>query len=1079
MNQNDKNSKPEGFLFDQWSRYDATARAIRAIVPDGGTVLDVGCGKQMLLGSFLPNHQVTYLDPLLANIPGLANAQDGAPPTSNVIGTRLTADSVADQSFDVVVTVDALEHIPSDARQPFLEQIVRASRRGVVIAAPFSDIGDAKSTDDFVHEAYRAKHGSDYSWLWEHEEFGLPNFEATCNLLRELGLECTSFGNGHTPWLKKLLATHVLYLDLPDHTSVLREVGDRFAQDIMRFDHRTPSYREVIVAARGEAPVVSLPPVDETEAAAAWNQFRAWTNARLAHHVDALAKSTQAAQQNVREAHEASLRTALQTDGRQNALQAEVEKLNKQLRASRHHAQQANVAMRQSQQQIAALHRSASWRLTAPVRSIDRVALRVITPIRATVLTAANWCVRIIPKGLLWPLKSAFFTLLKPLLKNSREYVEFMEAKRWRDRPAPPPALIIAEPHDSLPDVLVFGVIDWQLRIQRPQHLALELARRGHRVLYLTPSFKQAKLPGYDLAQVAEDLPIYQAKLHTIQLASIYHSAPSGEVHDNLCNGLRQLLGDIAVHANLSLVDHPGWTEIAKIVPRSQLIYDCMDNHHGFQESGHGLLAAERQLLAASDAVIVTSTHIQEAISPQHRYVKMIRNACAPDHFLSAAKQSTPNKRPIIGYFGAIADWFDVLLVEQVASKMTDCDFLMVGGDTAKVQEQLAHLKNVSFTGEVDYEVLPDHVQRMDVLFIPFIINELTLATNPVKAYEALAAGKPVVATQMPELMDTDLAPFVRTCPSDAEMIPALRAALAESGDVDKQQQRIHYAKNQTWSHRIEELVAATDDIPQPKVAVIIITWNSVELSKRCVQSVLDDPLAPDIDVILVDNASTDETPQWLDEVEHEPRVRIIRNPDNRGFATACNQGLAAGAENDADILVILNNDIVVTPGWATTLHRHLRNDPSIGLIGPVTNNIGNEAKVDTAYETLEAMQPEQRRLTGLAAGKHFDIHVLAFFCVAMPRDVYASIGPLDEKFGTGFFEDDDYCQRVRQLGRRIVCAEDVFVHHELSASFGKMPSKEREELFERNKTYYESKWGPWQRHVYRPKGQDRNAAAS
>jgi hypothetical protein len=235
-------------------------------------------------------------------------------------------------------------------------------------------------------------------------------------------------------------------------------------------------------------------------------------------------------------------------------------------------------------------------------------------------------------------------------------------------------------------------------------------------------------------------------------------------------------------------------------------------------------------------------------------------------------------------------------------------------------------------------------------------------------------------------------------------MIPALRAALAESGDVDKQQQRIHYAKNQTWSHRVEELVAATENIPQPKVAVIIITWNSVELSKRCVQSVLDDPLAPDIDVILVDNASTDETPQWLDEVEHEPRVRIIRNPDNRGFATACNQGLAAGAENDADILVILNNDIV-TPGWATTLHRHLRNDPSIGLIGPVTNNIGNEAKVDTAYDTLEAMQPEQRRLTGLAAGKHFDIRVLAFFCVAMPRDVYASVGPLDEKFGTGFFE--------------------------------------------------------------------------
>src|SRR5690606_30469937 len=149
-----------------------------------------------------------------------------------------------------------------------------------------------------------------------------------------------------------------------------------------------------------------------------------------------------------------------------------------------------------------------------------------------------------------------------------------------------------------------------------------------------------------------------------------------------------------------------------------------------------------------------------------------------------------------------------------------------------------------------------------------------------------------------------------------------------------------------------------------------------------------------------------------------------------------------------------LNNDIVVTPGWTASLHRHLRHDPSIGLIGPVTNNIGNEAKIDTAYENLLDMPSEQRSLTGHKAGRTFEIPVLAFFCVAMPRDVYQSVGPLDENFGTGFFEDDDYCQRVRALDRRIVCAEDVFVHHELSASFGKMPDQQRQELFDRNKAY-------------------------
>src|SRR5690606_14283313 len=126
-----------GILFDQWSRYDAAARAIRAMLPNGGTVLDVGCGEQMLLGLFLPQHQLTYLDPLLEGHVG-----------DNLIANMLTEDTVLDASYDVVVTVDALEHIPPELREGFLGQLIRVSKQGVVIAAPFADIGDAKSTDE-------------------------------------------------------------------------------------------------------------------------------------------------------------------------------------------------------------------------------------------------------------------------------------------------------------------------------------------------------------------------------------------------------------------------------------------------------------------------------------------------------------------------------------------------------------------------------------------------------------------------------------------------------------------------------------------------------------------------------------------------------------------------------------------------------------------------------------------------------------------------------------------------------------------------------------------------------------------
>lgn len=83
-------------------------------------------------------------------------------------------------------------------------------------------------------------------------------------------------------------------------------------------------------------------------------------------------------------------------------------------------------------------------------------------------------------------------------------------------------------------------------------------------------------------------------------------------------------------------------------------------------------------------------------------------------------------------------------------------------------------------------------------------------------------------------------------------------------------------------------------------------------------------------------------------------------------------------------------------------------------------------------------------------------------------RRVWEDIGELDEKYGMGFFEDDDYSMRAKKKGYSLACAEDVFVHHHLSASFNTMADERRRELFERNKRYFESKWGPWQPHKYR-----------
>jgi GT2 family glycosyltransferase len=147
-------------------------------------------------------------------------------------------------------------------------------------------------------------------------------------------------------------------------------------------------------------------------------------------------------------------------------------------------------------------------------------------------------------------------------------------------------------------------------------------------------------------------------------------------------------------------------------------------------------------------------------------------------------------------------------------------------------------------------------------------------------------------------------------------------------------------------------------------------------------------------------------------------------------------------------------------------LIRHLKADPSIGLIGPSTNAIGNEAIVEVSYREIGDMPRFAEDFMRANDRKMFDIAMLAMFCVAMRRDVLDKVGLLDENFGIGMYEDDDYAHRIRLEGFRVVCTRDSFVHHWMKAAFGKIPTDEYKKLFEKNRAYYEKKWSiKWQPH--------------
>ena len=251
-----------------------------------------------------------------------------------------------------------------------------------------------------------------------------------------------------------------------------------------------------------------------------------------------------------------------------------------------------------------------------------------------------------------------------------------------------------------------------------------------------------------------------------------------------------------------------------------------------------------------------------------------------------------------------------------------------------------------------------------------------------------------------------------------------------------------------------------------PTASIVIATHDNRVYATLCLRSVLAHT-GDDCEVIIVDNGSTDRTAEDLRHLlADDPRVRVIFNPDNRGFATATNQGAALSSR---EWLVLLNDDTMVPPGWLPRLVAHL-DDPTVGLVGPVTNRAGNEAQVETSYRTYDEMVQFAEDHARAHAGERFDIGTATMFCVAMRRVVWGRLGSLDERFEIGMFEDEDYSERTREAGLRVVCAEDSFMHHFGQASLGKLAADDTYgPLFHANWRRWEEKWRrPWQPHRQR-----------
>lgn len=217
-----------------------------------------------------------------------------------------------------------------------------------------------------------------------------------------------------------------------------------------------------------------------------------------------------------------------------------------------------------------------------------------------------------------------------------------------------------------------------------------------------------------------------------------------------------------------------------------------------------------------------------------------------------------------------------------------------------------------------------------------------------------------------------------------------------------------------------------------PMASIIIPAWNGKAFLADCLNSLLSQDY-PHFEVIVVDNASSDGTPDWV--AAHYPQVRLIRNERNLGFAAGVNVGLRAAS---GEALLLLNQDTLVQPGWLRALVSGLLARPEIGIAGSKIYYWGGKAIWHAGIMLIDPrMQVEHRGDGEIDQGQYeqlTDVEAVTGAALAIRRSVLERIGLFDEDYFV-YFEDVDFCLRASAAGFRVVYVPGAIVQHRVAAS--------------------------------------------
>lgn len=384
-------------------------------------------------------------------------------------------------------------------------------------------------------------------------------------------------------------------------------------------------------------------------------------------------------------------------------------------------------------------------------------------------------------------------------------------------------------------EIVCLSSQDWGDLWTRKQRFMQRFARQGNRVLYVELEASLASLgllradPGRALRWLAGPR-LVAPNLYVATLPPVLPCFQMSRAINTLNNAglaplLRRWVRGLGFRRPILWTYNPYSESLVGRLGEAFAVYDCVDE----LSAARGLVRREtvreleRRLLEKVRVVIVTHENLYRSKRASRRDVYLVPNGAEVEHFRKAARPETPVAaemqallRPVIGFLGSIQYWIDFDLLRFLALARPAWSFVLIGprGRLAEV-EKIERLANVHLLGRKRYEELPSYLKAFDVCLNPYVVDETAKHCSPLKLYEYLASGKPVVSVDMPEARR--FARVVAIGRTYAEILdrldeavwPAVSAPAAVAARIDA-------VAAHSWDHRFRELERILEPYVRP-----------------------------------------------------------------------------------------------------------------------------------------------------------------------------------------------------------------------------------------------------------------------